>query len=92
MFPYYRAQVNRHGLQKLVVPVDDPLARLGIGQDEARQHLDMKIEYIAKRQNVVIPDLNTAPLTLATFDGIHEAYEEDEFEKSFYMGDTLGGI
>lgn len=88
----YRQQSNRHGLQQLVKPIARPLARLGVGDDETRYHMTMKVEYVNKIPTVITPDVNTAPLALATYSEQYHNHQDDEYEKDFYMGETLGGI
>jgi len=92
MFEGYRQQQNLHGLQQVAKPIYQPLARLGIGQDEALFHMQMKVEYVNKIPTVITPDVNTAPLALATYSEQYQSHAEEEYQKSFYMGETLGGI
>ncbi|WP_025907164.1 hypothetical protein [Priestia flexa] len=88
----YRQQNNRHGLQQLAKPIAQPLARLGIGQDEALYHMTMKVEYVNKIPTVITPDVQTAPLALATYSEQYKQHTDDEYNKDFYIGETLGGI
>lgn len=92
MFEGYHKLNNQHGLQQLTKPIYQPLARLGIGQDEALHHMEMKVEYVNKIPTVVTPDVNTAPLAFATYSDQYKAHTETDYQKDFYVGETLGGI
>lgn len=92
MFEGYHKLSNQHGLQQLAKPVLQPLASLGIGQDEALYHMQMKVEYVNKIPTVVTPDVNTAPLALATYSEQYQTHTEESYEKDFYMGEPTGGI
>jgi hypothetical protein len=92
MFNGYHLMNRGHGLQALAKPIYKPLMQLGIGQDEVLYNLDMKVEYHQKKQVAITPDLDSAPLTLATFDGKHDNVEEANLPKAFYVGEALGGI
>ena len=92
MFEGYHKLNNQHGLQQIAKPIYQPLARLGIGQDEALYHMQMKVEYVNKIPTVVTPDVYTAPLALATYSEQYQNHNEEEYSKAFYMGAALGGI
>lgn len=83
----YRSILNAQGLNRLAVPFADPAARMGIGEDERHNFLDMKVEYVTKHTKVVIPDENSPayvnPLNRAA------PIEQDDFPDLQYLGDPI---
>lgn len=88
----YHYQSRQHALNALAVEVYKPDAELGIGDDETLSFLAMKAQYQDKQSYVVIPDLNSASIELATVDGTGESVNESDFPTLNYFGSPIGGF
>lgn len=88
MLPQYRQAMNRQALAHITKAPDDPTARMGIGEDERMGHMDMRLEYITKRNSVVIPDADTAPYMAIPGKDDYKV-DPDDFPNTHYVGEAI---
>jgi hypothetical protein len=89
----YRKQfINPHGLAVLNRAVSIPDIRLGIGDAEKWDSYNMRLEYVLPNVPAVIPDLHTAAMENATFDGDGQAFTAADFPNTGFFGQGLGGF
>lgn len=92
MFEGYHIQNRYQALKAITKEVYVPQARLGIQEGESLNAFDIKAEMVRGRQVLVIPELSKTPYERAHIDQQAAQVNPEDFPKSGYLGEVLGGI
>jgi hypothetical protein len=92
MFNGYHNMSKGHALNQLNKRVSLPEARLGIGEGELLSPLPNIVEYPQVMKAPTVPDLLSSSIEQATIDGQGKIFSEEDFPKTHYIGDTIGGF
>jgi hypothetical protein len=88
----YHNMSKSHALNQLNKTVYLPETRLGIGQGENLAPLPNIVEYPHIMKQPTVPDLSTSSIEQATIDGQGKIFSEEDFPKTHFIGDTIGGF
>jgi len=86
----YRAILNAQGYKALVEPIEEPSARLGIGEAEEKGSLKLMVEMKNKKPVAVVPMLSDRAYQLSGYTA-QDPLTEKDFPKQFYLGPATGG-
>lgn len=86
----YRSLLNAQGYKALREPIEEPSARLGVGEAEEKGSLKLLVEYKNKRPVAVTPVLEEQAYQLSGYTA-QDTLSAKDFPAAFYMGPTTGG-
>ncbi|RJO94691.1 hypothetical protein D3D03_16370 [Exiguobacterium sp. RIT452] len=86
----YRSLLNAQGFKALKEPIEEPSARLGVGEAEEKGSLKLLVEYKNKRPVAVTPMLDERAYQLTGYTA-QDTLSAKDFPSSFYLGPTTGG-
>lgn len=86
----YRSVLNAQGYKALVEDIEEPSARLGIGEAEEKGSLKLIVEYKNKKPVAVTPLLDERAYQLSGYTA-QDPLTAKDFPKAFYLGPATGG-
>lgn len=88
----YKSQnLNRQAFHALAKRVEIPGVELGVGDAEHHESIPM-VHKISPKMNVVVGKIEQTPIEKMTIDGQGPIFSPDDFPKSGYYGNAIGGF
>lgn len=91
MLPGHHRIYNVHALQRLLMPVDLPMAQLGVGDGETLTPIKGLVRYPTVIKPVLEPEIGTSSYEYTQIDGFADPIEEKNFPKTQTIGQAIEG-
>lgn len=82
---------NVHALQRLMKPVDQPVAQLGVGDGETLAPVKGLVRYPTVIKPVLEPEVATSSYEYTQIDGFADPIKETHFPKTQSIGQAIEG-